>query len=117
MDLFKNLWRKREGNSKFEPALLRNASKPLPERMRPMNLEEFVGQTTLGEGISLRRLLEAGQVPNCIFVRSTCSGKTTLVRVMAMLRGETEVNAVTTKVAQLRAVDLARNLKTPENQP
>ena len=88
---------------------------PLPERMRPMNLEEFVGQNhLLGEGRPLRRLLEAGQVPNCILYGPPGSGKTTLVRVMANVTGRKllEVNAVTTKVAQLReVVDLARNLK------
>ena len=32
---------------------------PLPERMRPTNLEEFVGQShLLGEGKPLRRLLK-----------------------------------------------------------
>ncbi|NLI43629.1 MAG: AAA family ATPase, partial [Synergistaceae bacterium] len=83
--------------------------------MRPMNLEEFVGQNhLLGEGRPLRRLLEAGQVPNCILYGPPGSGKTTLVRVMANVTGRKllEVNAVTTKVAQLReVVDLARNLK------
>lgn len=88
---------------------------PLPERVRPTSLEEFVGQShLLGEGKPLRRLLEAGQVPNSILYGPPGTGKTTLVRVMANVtkRKLLEINAVTAKVSQLREiVDLAKGIK------
>ena len=74
---------------------------PLPERVRPTSLEEFVGQShLLGEGKPLRRLLEAGQVPNSILYGPPGTGKTTLVMIMANVtkRKLLEINAVTAKV-------------------
>ena len=41
---------------------------PLASRMRPENLEEFVGQEhILGKGKVLRRLIEQDQIPSMIF--------------------------------------------------
>src|SRR4030042_6213119 len=57
---------------------------PLAERMRPRNLEEFVGQEhLLGPGKFLRRMLESGKIFPLIFWGPPGSGKTTLARMMA----------------------------------
>lgn len=89
--------------------------RPLADRMRPRGLDEFTGQKHLvGPGGPLRRLLEAGHVPGCILYGPPGVGKTSLVRLMASVTGRDllEVNAITTKVAQLRdLVEEARGLK------
>ncbi len=88
---------------------------PLAERMRPRSLDEFAGQShLLGEGTSLRRMLEKGSVPSCILYGPPGTGKTTLARLMAHTTGREilEINAVSAKVAELRdLVKEAENLK------
>src|SRR5438270_7136193 len=58
---------------------------PLPNRMRPQTLTEFVGQEHLvGEGRVLRRLIEAGGIlPSLILWGPPGTGKTTLGRLLA----------------------------------
>lgn len=46
-----------------------NTNIPLSERMRPKTLDEFIGQEHIvGKNMLLRRAIECGMVPSCIFM-------------------------------------------------
>src|SRR2546426_7871801 len=57
---------------------------PLAARMRPRDLDEFVGQGHLvGAGRVLRRAIDAGQLPSMILWGPPGTGKTTLAAIGA----------------------------------
>jgi putative ATPase len=59
-------------------------NKPLADRIRPTELDDVVGQKhLLGEGKALRRLIEAGDIPNLIFYGPSGAGKTTVASIIA----------------------------------
>ena len=59
-------------------------NRPLAARLRPRNLQEFVGQTQLlGPDRVLRRLIENDKVTSMIFWGPPGVGKTTLARIIA----------------------------------
>lgn len=82
-------------------------AQPLAARMRPVSLEEFVGQQHfLGEGKLLRRLLKADRLGSVIFYGPPGTGKTTLARLLAVAskRRFEQLNAVTSGMKELREV-------------
>lgn len=86
---------------------LHNDKKPLAEKMRPKNLDEFVGQKhILGNGKLLRRLIEANRVPSVIFYGPPGTGKTTLARIIADTSDSefVKLNAISSGVADVKAV-------------
>jgi len=86
---------------------LKKKEAPLAARMRPVNLQKFVGQEHLvGEGRVLRKAIDSGQLPSMIFWGPPGSGKTTLASIIANTTSShfSSVSAVTAGVADLRAI-------------
>ena len=78
---------------------------PLAARMRPRNLDEYIGQDHIvGKGRLLRRAIAADQLTSVIFYGPPGSGKTTLARVIANHTKSNFItlNAVLTGVAEIR---------------
>jgi len=101
--------------SLFESAEAENRSRaqPLPARMRPRSLDEFVGQQHfLGKGKLLRRLLGSDRLGSVIFYGPPGTGKTTLARLLASESKSRfqQTSALTSGVKELRAIlDEARD--------
>ncbi len=80
---------------------------PLADRMRPRDLDEFVGQTQiLGPGTALGRAIERDELSSLILWGPPGSGKTTLARIIARrTRAEfVHFSAVSSGVREVRAV-------------
>ena len=59
-------------------------AKPLAERLRPQNLDEYIGQRHLvGEGAVLRQMIESGRISSFILWGPPGVGKTTLAQIVA----------------------------------
>lgn len=86
---------------------------PLPERMRPRDLDGYVGQKHLvGEGCILRNMLETGNLSSFILWGPPGVGKTTLSRIVAtsLKREFFTLSAVSAGVKDVREViDRARS--------
>ena len=83
------------------------AENPLPFRMRPRTLDEFVGQShLLGEGKPLRRAIEDDRIGSMLFWGPPGCGKTTLAHVIAKHTGSDFVffSAVLSGVKDVRSV-------------
>ncbi|HEV3321427.1 MAG TPA: replication-associated recombination protein A [Solirubrobacteraceae bacterium] len=91
-------------------------ARPLAARVRPLHLEEFVGQAhLLGEGSGLRTAIEQGHPHSMVLYGPPGSGKTTLARMVAersravfeelsaVQAGRAEVRAVLERAAHRRA--------------
>ena len=92
------------------------AAKPLAERMRANNLNDFIGQSHIvSPGSLLRRAISSDRLGSCIFWGPPGTGKTTLANIIAQTtHGEfIKLNAVQAGVADVKkAVQQAQdNLK------
>jgi putative ATPase len=100
-----------------QPDFLRDVApndtlRPLPDRLRPRTLDEFVGQAqVIAPGKPLRQALERGQLHSLILWGPPGTGKTTLARLIAR-RADAEflqLSAVMAGVKDIReAVEKAR---------
>src|SRR6266511_1097817 len=80
---------------------------PLAARMRPRNLDEFVGQAhVLGPGSALRALIEADELRSVILWGPAGTGKTSLAQIVARATRShfEELSATSAGVKDVRAV-------------
>ena len=80
---------------------------PLPERLRPHSLDDYVGQKHLvGEGCILRNMIESGNLSSFILWGPPGVGKTTLARIIAdtCKREFFTLSAVSAGVKEVREV-------------
>ncbi|MBU5669131.1 replication-associated recombination protein A [Peptoniphilus sp. MSJ-1] len=84
-----------------------NKMAPLADRLRPRNLNEFVGQKhILGEGKYLSRLIKSDILGSILFYGPPGIGKTTLASIIAKTTNKNfvKLSAVTSNLKELREV-------------
>ncbi|RKG30095.1 replication-associated recombination protein A [Acinetobacter tianfuensis] len=80
---------------------------PLPERLRPRDLSEIIGQDhLLGDQAPLRQMIDQGHLPSIIFWGPPGVGKTTIALLLAQAvdRPFVSLSALNTGVKELREV-------------
>lgn len=80
---------------------------PLPERLRPRDLSEIIGQDhLLGQNAPLRQMIDQGHLPSIIFWGPPGVGKTTIALLLAQAVDRTFVSlsALNTGVKELREI-------------
>jgi putative ATPase len=94
-----------EGDARQETVLVDTSGMPLAARLRPRDLDEFVGQLqAVGPGRPLRRMLDRGALSSLVLWGPPGVGKTSLARVIAGCVDATwvELSAVTAGVKDVR---------------
>ncbi len=82
-------------------------SSPLADRIRPMTLDEAVGQKhLLSEGAPLRNIIESGIIPNLIFYGPSGTGKTTVANIIAASTNKKlcRLNGTNASIADIRNI-------------
>ncbi len=80
---------------------------PLADRLRPMSLDNVVGQEhILGDNGLLKRLISSGSVPNMIFFGPSGTGKTTVANIIAKETNRVlhKLNATTASVSDIKSI-------------
>jgi putative ATPase len=89
------------------------SNQPLAERLRPKNLDEYIGQKHLvGEGAVLRKMIDSGNLSSIILWGPPGVGKTTLAKIIAnsLNRPFYILSAINSGVKDVREViDKAKN--------
>jgi putative ATPase len=83
------------------------ANQPLAERLRPRNLDDYIGQEHLvGKNAVLRKMIESGNLPSLILWGPPGVGKTTLAKIIAntLERPFSTLSAVNSGVKDVREV-------------
>ena len=92
--------------------------RPLADELRPLTLDDVVGQSEiLGENSMLRRIVDSKQIPNMIFYGPSGTGKTTVASIIAERtnRALRRLNATTAGIADIKAIiDELDTLMAPE---
>lgn len=84
-----------------------NRTTPLPERMRPRTLDEYVGQEHLvGKNSVLRKMIETGNISSFILWGPPGVGKTTLAQIIAnkLKREFYTLSAISSGVKDMREI-------------
>jgi putative ATPase len=92
---------------------------PLAERMRPKNLDDYVGQKHLvGKGAVLRKAIESGALPSMIFWGPPGVGKTTLAYIISQTleRPFFSLSAINSGVKDVREVIEKASILKAEGQ-
>ena len=82
-------------------------SSPLADRIRPMTLDEAVGQKhLLAEGAPLRNIIQSGIIPNLIFYGPSGTGKTTVANIIAASTNKKlcKLNGTNASIADIRSI-------------
>ena len=81
--------------------------RPLADEIRPLDLDEVVGQKhILGPGGLLRRVIESGNIPNMVFYGPSGTGKTTVANIIARRTDRTlrRLNATNATLSDIKGI-------------